>query len=202
MESQSGNKTEWTHILGGDRRYDVQMEYAIRGSSSDGVRKLIEKIPTYAVECLKCGKLHPLSDHLRNCPNCSSGDYIFGGDPSQVVIGCGRCRDALLQSIRCECGCVNQLNGSTLRQPRVAGGCFIATAAYGSALAPEVMIFRQFRDEVLLHSGLGRTTIGLYYFISPPIASLLSKHERLRALTRRYLLEPILGFIKKGRPHR
>lgn len=77
-----------------------------------------------------------------------------------------------------------------------ASACFIATATYGSALGPEVSTLRQFRDDVLLCSRLGRTFVGFYYFASPPLASLISKDERLQALTRRFLLEPILHFIK------
>lgn len=76
------------------------------------------------------------------------------------------------------------------------GGCVIATAAYGSPLALEVMFFRQFRDEVLLLSKMGRALVGFYYFVSPPFASLISKHQSLQALTRRFLLEPILRRVK------
>jgi hypothetical protein len=75
--------------------------------------------------------------------------------------------------------------------------CFIATAAYGSPLAPEVVTLRQFRDDVLVRSRLGRTFVSCYYFASPPLASFISKHEYLRALTRRCLLQPILHLIKK-----
>jgi hypothetical protein len=77
------------------------------------------------------------------------------------------------------------------------GMCFIATAAYGSPLAPEVMTLRQFRDDVLLCSRLGRTFVSFYYFVSPPLASLISKHAYLQALTRRCLLQPIMHLIKK-----
>jgi hypothetical protein len=83
----------------------------------------------------------------------------------------------------------------------MAGGCFIATAAYGSALAPEVVIFRRFRDDILLTSGLGRALVSFYYYISPPLASLISRHEYLRILTKRYLLESILNLIRKIRTH-
>lgn len=79
------------------------------------------------------------------------------------------------------------------------GGCFIATASYGSASASEVVAFRQFRDEVLLYSKLGRTFVAFYYFISPPFALMLAKRERLRVLTRRFVLEPLLYAITKGR---
>jgi hypothetical protein len=76
------------------------------------------------------------------------------------------------------------------------GPCFIATAVYGSPLAPEVFAFRHFRDQVLLTSRLGRYLVDLYYFSSPPLASLISKHQNLQALTRWLLLEPILYFLK------
>jgi len=79
------------------------------------------------------------------------------------------------------------------------GGCFIATASYGSMLAPEVVTFRQFRDDVLLYSSLGRTFVAFYCFVSPPLALTISKHERLRALTRCFVLKPLLYIINKGR---
>lgn len=79
------------------------------------------------------------------------------------------------------------------------GGCFIATAVYGSPIAPEVIVFRQFRDKVLLTSKLGTGFVKCYYIVSPPLALLISKHKSLGALTRCFLLEPILYLIKKGR---
>ena len=71
-----------------------------------------------------------------------------------------------------------------------AGGCFIATAAYGTPLAEEVDALRQFRDQYLITNPPGRLLVSLYYAGSPPLANLSSKHEGLRALTR-MALEPI-----------
>ncbi|HXG64847.1 MAG TPA: CFI-box-CTERM domain-containing protein [Blastocatellia bacterium] len=56
---------------------------------------------------------------------------------------------------------------SSTNESSKKSGCFIATAAYGSAFAPEVLIFRQFRDEILLNSTKGRAFITFYYAISP-----------------------------------
>ena len=77
------------------------------------------------------------------------------------------------------------------------GGCFIATAGYGSPFAAEVMVFRQFRDEKLLPSKLGSAFVRVYYFVSPSVAKVISRHELLRVITRQLLLEPILRLIKK-----
>lgn len=46
-------------------------------------------------------------------------------------------------------------------------GCFIATMAYGSYSAPEVITFRAFRDQVLVNYKIGRKFIHWYYSYSP-----------------------------------
>lgn len=73
--------------------------------------------------------------------------------------------------------------------------CFIATAAYGSILAPEVNTFRKFRGEFLLKNELGRSFVRTYYKYSPPLADFIAQHEILRFAARVFLF-PILIFVK------
>ena len=68
--------------------------------------------------------------------------------------------------------------------------CFIATAAYGSYLAPQVAALRQFRDQVLMKSAAGRRFVTWYYRVSPDIASTIADSAALRWLTR-MLLTPL-----------
>ncbi len=71
------------------------------------------------------------------------------------------------------------------------GGCFIATAAYGSYLHPQVQLLRQFRDDHLLTTAPGRAFVALYYRCSPPLADFISRHTVLRGVTR-ILLTPVV----------
>ena len=71
------------------------------------------------------------------------------------------------------------------------GNCFIATAAYGSPLAPEVARLRAFRDRYLLSNAPGRILAGLYARLSPPLAHALARSEVARAVIR-VLLRPLI----------
>jgi hypothetical protein len=68
------------------------------------------------------------------------------------------------------------------------GGCFIATAAFGSYEAPAVRLLRGFRDEVLMPTAPGRWFVSGYYAVSPPIADRIATSETARALVRLLLL--------------
>jgi len=72
------------------------------------------------------------------------------------------------------------------------GGCFITTAAFGSPLAPEVIILQEFRDRYLLTNLPGQVFVSLYYAWSPPVARLISKHESLKVLARSTLYPTII----------
>lgn len=65
--------------------------------------------------------------------------------------------------------------------------CYIATAVYGSYDAPEVLVLRRFRDEVLSKSLPGRAFIRTYYKVSPPAARHLENAGRLNRLVRHIL---------------
>lgn len=75
-----------------------------------------------------------------------------------------------------------------------SGTCFIATAAYGSYMAPQVTVLRNFRDEYLMSNEIGRALVKLYYRISPTIAGYIAQNEVLRTSTR-WLLTPIVYSI-------
>lgn len=67
------------------------------------------------------------------------------------------------------------------------GSCFVATAAYGDAAHPDVVLLRAFRDQHLLNWALGRTFIAAYWRHGPGAARRLAPHPRLRIMARRGL---------------
>lgn len=74
--------------------------------------------------------------------------------------------------------------------PYSPGGCFIATACYGSELTEQVLFLKQFRDNFLADFSLGRKFIETYYKYSPPVADFICDRKWLRRATRLLLVEP------------
>jgi hypothetical protein len=69
--------------------------------------------------------------------------------------------------------------------------CFIATAAYGTPLAEEIGILREFRDEYLLTNPVGKTLVEFYYRVSPPIAEFITEHPSLKPIVRAGLVPAV-----------
>ena len=75
-------------------------------------------------------------------------------------------------------------------------GCFIATAVYGTSLAPEINTLRVFRDNILLSNSIGKKFVHFYYRFSPPIANFISKHSILKTCIRKIFIAPSVNIAK------
>jgi uncharacterized repeat protein (TIGR01451 family) len=74
--------------------------------------------------------------------------------------------------------------------------CFIATAAYGSALHEDINVLRDFRDEYLMTNPAGRTFVKIYYSTSPPLAEVIRDNEGLRTAVRDGLVKPLVDISR------
>lgn len=74
--------------------------------------------------------------------------------------------------------------------------CFIATAAYRSEITSDVIFLCSFRDQHLLKSYWGHAFVRFYYFISPPIASMIARSERLSMFVRKFIISPIVKLLR------
>ena len=54
-------------------------------------------------------------------------------------------------------------------KPKTSGGCYVATAVYGSYDCPQVWTLRRYRDYTLAETWYGRAFIHTYYAISPTL---------------------------------
>jgi hypothetical protein len=69
--------------------------------------------------------------------------------------------------------------------------CCTATAAYGTPMAEELGILRQFRDDYLLTNPVGNALADFYYRVSPPIAGFITGHPGLKPIVRAGLVPAV-----------
>jgi hypothetical protein len=84
--------------------------------------------------------------------------------------------------------------------PPKASGCFIATAAYGSAIEPEVEFLRRFRDDVLRRTRAGEQFFDQYwehyYRVSPVIVEMMRADPNVKELVRWSVVSPIVKHLQ------
>lgn len=68
-----------------------------------------------------------------------------------------------------------------------SGGCYIATAVYGSYDCPRVWTLRRYRDSVLRSTWYGRLFIKVYYAVSPTMVRLFGGQAWFKKLWQRKL---------------
>ena len=71
---------------------------------------------------------------------------------------------------------------------KTGGGCLIATAAYGSEMAPQVQILREIRDGQLMNTASGASFMSgfndAYYSFSPHVADYQRENPAFRDIVR------------------
>lgn len=75
-------------------------------------------------------------------------------------------------------------------------GCYIATNVYGNYDAPQVLVLRDFRDDVLKHSFFGRLFITFYYKVAPSFVK-ITKNMKYFNLTIKNILNYFVYKIDK-----
>jgi hypothetical protein len=75
-------------------------------------------------------------------------------------------------------------------------GCYIATMAYGNYDHPQVIELRNFRDQFLSKSALGRSFIRIYYRYSPILVEKLRYKPKTNKIIRK-LLDQLIKTIRK-----
>lgn len=77
--------------------------------------------------------------------------------------------------------------------------CFIATAAYGSPIAPQVNFLRYVRDRVLKKTKFGSLFVHayewIYYKFSPQVAVIMEQHHRFKSFMKWIVVNPIVYFL-------
>lgn len=73
--------------------------------------------------------------------------------------------------------------------------CFVATAAYGSAMANDVQMLRHFRDAMLEGTVWGQLAVSTYYTFGPAVAGVIGESDLLRA-SARAVLAPVVKAVR------
>jgi len=101
--------------------------------------------------------------------------------------------DGWIADVAARYGYVKQQNTNS-----ASGGCYVATAVYGSYDCPEVWTLRRYRDYTLAETWYGRAFIKTYYAISPTIVKWFGNTEWFKKMWRGKLDKMVRNLNNEG----
>jgi hypothetical protein len=132
--------------------------------------------------CNVCGRKVPLNQIGGQCVSCGRR-------------ACTRCTKLYQGRVYCV-DCVPPPPPPPPPPPIKTSRCFIATATYGTPMAEEIQVLRNFRDLSLDAHLLGQKLVALYYRLSPEIAKKIAGHQSRRRVMR-VVLDPVIRFMRE-----
>jgi len=117
---------------------------------------------------------------------CPPGEELINGkcivpEPEEEPIVCGKGTEMV--------NGVCQVIKDDTKKP--GGACLIATAAYGTELAPQVQFLREIRDNTVMSTSSGMAFMSgfnqIYYSFSPTIADLEREHPMFQEAVRAFI---------------
>lgn len=88
--------------------------------------------------------------------------------------------------------------GNLRIESKTGATCFVATAAYGDPDHEDVVFLRQYRDNTLKKTVLGRAFIATYWKAGPVLAKPVKANAGLQRITRRLLGSLVVWLRSKG----
>lgn len=197
MKSEKGDNFEWGSFSGtGEDLSLISSNIGGKQSSYLGFKN-----SPIMLQCLKC-RSHFL---LGVCPSCETNGLKYIQRPPDYIewyFRCSHCGFDSSSAWTCpQCSTHNVFMKAdpyvnTVYGLKKKGGCFIATACYGTNTAPDVLTLRAFRDHVLLSSKTGRAFVHIYYLTSPPIAKMIESHCFFRSAVRHLFVKPLANICR------
>ncbi len=85
-----------------------------------------------------------------------------------------------------------------VQEQKNSGGCYVATAVYGSYDCPQVWTLRRYRDYTLAETWYGRAFIHTYYTISPTLVKWFGNAEWFKKMWKGTLDRMVAKFQEQG----
>ncbi|MDC8438062.1 MAG: fibronectin type III domain-containing protein, partial [Candidatus Nitrosotenuis sp.] len=139
--------------------------------------------------------MHYVNRYNSEIPYKNWFDATFPGESIYEAVGLP---DPSKQNNTSQCGPGTHLEDGMCVLDEKGGGCLIATAAYGTEMAPQVQMLREIRDNVLFGTSSGTAFMtgfnSFYYSFSPSVANLERQNSVFKEAIR-VALTPMLSTL-------